>query len=117
MAMMLRRRSAVPCHIQVVRQIVFRTGAVENIAGVAQSDFSDLARFADGLNGAVHVVQTVEAVENTEYVDTILSRQFDEVLTTYPDSLYTTRCTADKHLKQNVRRFFTHLAEAFPRIS
>ena len=105
-------------HVDVVRQVVFRAGAVEDIAGVAQGDFGDLARFADGLNRAVHVVQAVEAVENTEYVDAVFRRQFDEVL---DDVVRIARvaygvCAADEHLKQNVRRFFAHLAEAFPRI-
>ena len=105
-------------HVDVVFQIVFIPGRVEDIASVAQGDFGQFVVFPDGLDGAVHVVQAVEAVEDAEDVDAVLGRQVDEVL---DDVVGIARIAdgigaADEHLQEDVRRFLAHLAQADPRV-
>ena len=105
-------------HVDIVFQIVFIAGRVEDIASVAEGDFGELVVFADGLDRAIHVVQAVEAVEDAEDVDAVLGRQVDEVL----DDVVGIACiadgigTADEHLQEDVRRFLAHLAQADPRV-
>ena len=106
------------CHLDIVVEVIFRTGRVENIAGIAKSYFGNLACFTNGLYRFIHVIETVQAVEDTEDVDTVFRREFDEVL---DDVIGVARIaygvgTTDQHLKQDIRCLLTHLAQPFPRI-
>ena len=52
---------------------------VENIAGVAQSCFSYLATFTHGVDGKTHIIQAVQAIKNTEDINTVFRSQLDKL--------------------------------------
>ena len=106
------------CHADIVIEIIFRTGRIEDIAGIAEGDFGNLARFPDGLHRFIHIVQTVQAVENTEYINAVLGRELYEIL---DHIVRVARIAygvgaADEHLQQDIRCFLAHLAQTVPGI-
>ena len=73
---------------------------IENIARIAKSHFGNLTRFAYGLNRFIHIVETVQAVKDTEYINTVFCRKVNKV---FNNIVRITRITdgiraADKHL-------------------
>jgi hypothetical protein len=56
-------------HGDVVLQVVLRAVGVEDIAGVADRAFADLARLQHRVHRDAHVLDPVEAVEDAEDID------------------------------------------------
>ena len=104
------------CHFYIVIKIVFRTIAVKDIACVAQCNFSNLILIANFINSNLHIVKAIQAIKYAEYVDTIFSGQLNEI-TNY---IIRIGCitngisTANQHLKQCIRHFFTEHTQTFP---
>ncbi len=63
----------------IVVEVVFGAGGVEDIAGVADGGFADgFAVFADGFHGDLHVGEVVEGVEDAEDVHAGVGGVVDE---------------------------------------
>ena len=103
--------------VSVVFQRVLLAVRIHDIAGVAEAGFSELFFLADFVDGDGHMAELVQAVEDTEYIDTIVSRLINEVT----DNIFRIVGIADgirtagQHLEEDVRCSFSHLTKAFPR--
>ena len=58
-------------HGNIVVQVILGATGIQDVSGIAQSDFGHFARFTNGLDGSFHIVQTVQAVKDTEDVDAV----------------------------------------------
>ena len=102
----------------VVVEVVFRAGGIEDVAGVADGGLADgFPVLADGLHGDLHVRQVVQRVEDAENVHPAVGGVLDE---TGDDVVGIVRVTdgvgaAEEHLEKDVRHLRAELAEAFPR--
>jgi hypothetical protein len=69
-------------HGDVVLQVVFRAVGVEDVAGVADRAFADLAGLQHRIHRDAHVLDPVEAVEDAEDIDPLSAACMDELRTT-----------------------------------
>ena len=102
----------------IVFEVVFRPGGIEDIAGIADRRFADLVFLRNRIHRDAHIVDPVEAVEDAEDVDAAPGRLADEVR---DDIVRIVRVAdaigaAQKHLQQQVRRILAHQGQTLPRI-
>ena len=56
-------------HVDVIFQVIFGAGGVENIACVADRAFAELSAVLHGVHGHAHVFDPVEAVKDAEDIN------------------------------------------------
>ena len=102
--------------VGVVLEGILLTPGIHNIAGVAEAGFGNLVLLPYLINGYGHVVQLVQAVEDSEYVNTVVCSLVDEMtnhvfrIVGIADGIG----AAGKHLEENVGRCLPHLPQAVP---
>ena len=102
--------------VGVVLERIFLALRIHDVAGVAEASFGELFFFADFVDGDGHMVQLVQAVEDTEYIHAIVSGLVDEVahhifrIVGVADGVRAT----GQHLEEDIRCCFSHLAQSFP---
>ena len=105
-------------HADIVVQIILGAVGIEDVAGIADGRFAELALAAHRIHGHAHVIDPVEAVEDAEQIDAAGRRLPDEV----PDHIVgivgvaNAVGAAQKHLQKQVRRALAHQRQPFPRI-
>src|SRR5688500_16936767 len=57
-------------HIDVILQVIFRTAGIKYICCITNRCFTKCAGFSNSINCNTHVIDPVERIENTEYIDT-----------------------------------------------
>ena len=104
------------CHADIVFQIILRAIRVQNVARVANRAFADFVRVLYSIHRDPHVLDPVQAVENTEHVDASLGSLFDEGLNDIVGvvGIAHTVGGAQQHLRHQVRHGHAQIAQALP---
>ncbi len=103
-------------HRDVVFQVVFRAVGIEDVAGIADRAFADLALLDHGIHRDAHVLDPVEAVEDAEDVDAGLRRLPHEFLHDVVGIIGVADAVrgAEQHLRHDVGHCRAEVAEALP---
>ena len=102
----------------IIFEIVFGAVGIEDVAGVADGGFAELARLDHRIHRDAHVLDPIEAVEDAEEIHAGVGGLADEVF----DDIVGVIGVADgvgaaqQHLEKDVGRAFADVGEAFPRI-
>ena len=110
------RRLELPGGADVVSEVVFAACRVEDVAGVADRAFGELARLQHGIDRDAHVLDPIEAVEDPEQVHARLRRAAHEVA----DDIVRVVGVADavgaaqQHLRQEVGDALADQCEPLP---
>ncbi len=102
----------------VIFEVVFGAVGIEDVAGVADGAFAELARLAHRLHGDAHVLHPVEAIEDAEEIDAGMGGLAHEE----PDDVVGVIGVADRvgaaqqHLQQDVRRLLADVDQPLPRV-
>ena len=104
-------------HGDVVFEVILGAVRIEDIAGVADRAFADLAGFNHRIHGHTHVLYPVEAVEHAEHVHSRGCSGFHEMLHNVVGIICVAHAIggAQQHLRHDVGHLFTDVAQALPR--
>ena len=104
-------------HPHIIFEIVFRAGAVEDIAGVTNGTFTDAVRLIHRVHRNPHVLNPVEGIEHPEQINAALRRLRHKALhhIVRIGSVANPIGAAQQHLDQMVRHGSAQVAQALPR--
>ena len=101
----------------IIGERIFGAVRIENVAGVADRALGELACLANGIDRDAHILDPVEAIENTEEIDAV-GGPADEIFHDIVGIIGVADAigAAQQHLGQKIWRPLAHEGEALPRI-
>ena len=114
---MRARFAQVLAHLDIVFEVILRPVRVQDVAGVADRAFADLAAFHHRIHGDAHVLDPVEAVEHAKHVNAGFGGLRHEALHHVVGIVGIAHPVrgAQQHLRHDVGHRLAQVAQALPR--